>query len=255
MAAKDKPGVGHNSGGALTDAERAALFHQHRKQIATAKQALESAKGTLRNLYSRAKIEGFSKKDFDYATELENDKDEAAMKRREREALIASWMQHPIGAQADLFKSYVDRTPIEEKAFAAGKADGLEGKTLKTPEGYAGEAEQRYIAGWHEGQAALASAIQKTKTPLEQAVDGTSADEKRRPGRPKGSKNKPKEGGETLSEALRNQNDAVDRQQRELSKQLQEEKAAKDKAIEAARNEAAADDEAPFAGETPATLN
>ena len=149
--------IGHNSQGAgetLTDEQQQVLFLQHKRKIATAKEKLATANSDLRNLYKQAKADGFLKKEFDFAFELEKDEDEGVIQRRRREAVIAKWLNHPLGTQADLFAEadFTDRRPIKERAFDEGKRAAMEGKECK-PSYDDGDGHEGWVEGWHAGAA------------------------------------------------------------------------------------------------------
>lgn len=152
--------IGHNSGDtALTDDQQQVLFFNHKKSIGALKDKVAHATSELRNAYKLAKSEGFLKKDFDWAFELEKDEDDKAIEDRRRQANIARWLNHPIGTQADLFSdgADTDRRSQEERGYAEGKRAGMAGEICKPSfsagtDGYGG-----YMKGWHEGAAVRAS--------------------------------------------------------------------------------------------------
>lgn len=164
----------------LSDDQRKALLFLNMKPIRALKLEMASVSGKLRAAYKTAKSDGFTKQDIDFAFALENDKDDQVAERRRREQQLALWMQHPIGEQPDMFDQQPDRTPLSDRAFAQGKTAGMEGKPMASPYDVGLEAGQRWIEGWHAGQAAIFD-IQKLRdagefdgpTPLEQAIDKT----------------------------------------------------------------------------------
>lgn len=160
-------GPGHNSGATteqLSEDQHRALFIQSVTKIERLREDVASASGTLRAAYKVAKAEGFSKKDIDFAIGLRKGDQAEAIERRRREQMIAKWVNHPIGTQADLFDE--DRTPLDDKAFEAGKLVGMEGnEACKPPTHYPTSVAQRWIEGWHEGQAARMSNFKKMDMP------------------------------------------------------------------------------------------
>lgn len=72
-----------------------------------------------------------------------------------RNAQVAMWLGLPIGTQGDFFKA--DRRPRDEVAYADGFADGAAGETMNatTFGGFETKNGQRYVDGWHAGQASI----------------------------------------------------------------------------------------------------
>ncbi|WP_306049254.1 hypothetical protein [Oceaniradius stylonematis] len=160
--------AGHNSD--LTDKERMALLmdhvdklDQHDKTVMAPLQAqMKDAKAEERRLRGVAKSEGFKLAVVDEALRIKNIDDVEIIRGEiEDRARIYS---HMTGDQMDLFP---DRTPLVEKAKAEGVAAGWNGKECKSPYGPGSDADQAWIAGWHEGQTerreAFQSAMEKKK--------------------------------------------------------------------------------------------
>jgi len=152
---------GHNS--ELTEEHRRALFFHHLGRIKRQKEVVATATADLRNIYKVAKAEGFSKKDVDFAISIEATDDEILIQERRRQAMIARWMQAPLGLQGDLLDA-VDLSPAADRAREAGKIAGMKGQTCIAPyaDG-ASEQAQAWIAGWHMGQETLMAALTLTK--------------------------------------------------------------------------------------------
>lgn len=162
---------GHNSGASveeLNDEQQQALFFQHMRKIGDLKKKLASVNGDLRSAYKVAKAEGFTKKDLDFAFDLEKDEDEKMVEDRRRQAQIARWMSHPIGTQADLFGSGTptDDRPLRERAFDEGKRDGMKSEGPLKPPYDSGDGYDGYVEGWHRGQEVLLAAIKKPEEPV-----------------------------------------------------------------------------------------
>jgi hypothetical protein len=146
-------GKDHNS--KLTDEQRTALLLQACKQIEAKQTEMATINAAIRNLRKTAKADGISPAELNFALHLRKaDPDEATALFRQQ-VQIAKWLSHPIGKQAELFDA--DRTPIEDRAFEEGKIAGLEGLTAKPP--YDAVAGQKWMDGWHAGQAVLAGGI------------------------------------------------------------------------------------------------
>ncbi|BCH33230.1 hypothetical protein MesoLjLc_51600 [Mesorhizobium sp. L-8-10] len=144
------PATGHN----LTEDQQQALFFQNKSKIVALKQKLASVSGELRSAYKTAKSDGFTKKEIDFAIALEGDDDNKIGEERKRQNMIAAWLGHPIGTQAEL-DLQPDRRPIEERAAAEGKKAGMEGQALKPPYAPGAPGYDAYVEAWHKGQAAI----------------------------------------------------------------------------------------------------
>lgn len=147
--------IGHNA-----DRERALLVH-HLEEINKLESKMATAKAKVAGAYKAAKADGILKKDIQFAQDLHKDDDNDMLNRRARERQIALWFQHPIGTQTELFD--VDRTPVIERAFEAGKTAGMAGKDCKSPHAENTEQGQKWIEGWQLGQTAIFN-IKKTET-------------------------------------------------------------------------------------------
>lgn len=169
-------GAGHNSNALSDDQQRALGFH-HKRLWQTALDAKKAAEAEVKKAEKRAGMDGISKSDLKLMRDLDGKAGDAALRSTlERTLRVAKWMGANVGTQFS-FDDLPDRTPITERAFERGKLDGMKGETCRTPEGYSGETEQNYIAGWQAGQAILMSALELTK--------GGMADQPQRRGRPK----------------------------------------------------------------------
>lgn len=156
---------GHNSRNSLeglTDDQQRALLFQHLGPIAEKKEDMASLNGELRNLYKKAKADGFSKKEIDFALALiSKDQDEMSDEHKQR-MRIARWVNHPIGTQPDLF----DFAPID-KPYEDGKVAGLEGRDAVPPEKYGvqGANYEGWMKGYYEGNTLRAQAHDRAMNP------------------------------------------------------------------------------------------
>lgn len=147
--------IGHNSQ-PLTDSQQAALFHHHRRMVVDAKAKLNEANANYRNARKRAKSENVDPKMIDFAIALEKDTDGEMEKQRIEQERVAAWMGVPFGAQSELLL----REPADDKAFRLGQVAGAAGETCSAP---AGLPMGPWVAGWHKGQADLASTLELFK--------------------------------------------------------------------------------------------
>ncbi|CDX26852.1 hypothetical protein MPL3356_60589 [Mesorhizobium plurifarium] len=98
-------------------------------------------------------------KEIKLLEELETPEGEKEFKaRRERELRVARWAGLPVGSQGEFD---LDRRPIAEKAFEDGKRAGMKGEDCKPPHAPGTEAFDKWIEGWHEGQAILAAGFKQ----------------------------------------------------------------------------------------------
>jgi hypothetical protein len=173
-----EPGPGHNSGekqDGLTDEQKQVLWFQRKGKILSLRDSLASFTADIRNEFKGLKADlGIKKADFDFIVAAINEKDGEVTDSHRRRIAALKWEGHALGTQPDLFDG-VDRTPLVDRAFSEGRVGGMEGVVCKPP--YEGAGEQEWIAGWHEGQAAIArSGIKAPLTPLEEAAAGDDFD-------------------------------------------------------------------------------
>jgi ribosome modulation factor len=162
MAKKAKeapaPETGHNSG-ELTASEWRALHFHHFRAIEAQKAVVKAAQAELKTLRKSAKTDGCVMADLDYmarCAELEDP--DIVPEELRRRAEIASWFALPVHYQADMF---VDRMPLDERAFEEGVATGLAGKDPSPPYDATSSAGQRWMEGWHAGQAQMRDDLQR----------------------------------------------------------------------------------------------
>jgi hypothetical protein len=155
---------GHNKP-ELTDDEKRALLLQHKKSYELSLAAKKAADAEFKNVCKRAKAECgkdavLEIKDAIAITEPGGQMAiEAEIARKHR---IARWMGLPVGAEPVMFEM-VDRRPAEDMAYDQGKSSGMLGETLQPPFDTSVPQYQRWMEGWHDGQAILLSAFEKIK--------------------------------------------------------------------------------------------
>jgi hypothetical protein len=173
-AAKPSPAVAAASTSPDTDAEAKALFLRALPKIAELKAKLNTANANLRNAYKQAKADGFLKKDFDVAFEIQGAEGEKAKKAAiARELTIAKWLGCDLGAQLDLFMQDA-RVPAADRAFEEGQTASMQNKAAKPPYDPSTEQYRRYMAGFHEHQATLAKGIKPLNPAVAQDVRDTA---------------------------------------------------------------------------------
>jgi hypothetical protein len=170
-------GPGHNA--ELTDEQRCSLLFAHVADIdkkahtvAEAKKAFDDAKGQLASLYKIAKGQGFPRDEIEEFRELRSPEGEKNLSiRLERSVRLARWLSLPVGNQGAFDLSPVDRTPSDDRAFNLGKIAGMEAKDCSPPYSAGSSQGQRWIAGWHEGQALNTEALLRMKAPKEGSAE------------------------------------------------------------------------------------
>jgi ribosome modulation factor len=164
----ETPSAGHNS--ELSEAEKQALFLRGLTELEGMIADKDEIMSDIRNQRKRIISYGFTTADINFALGLRKKDDAESIEKRRREAMIARFLGHPIGTQADIFDE-LDRTPAADKALAEGKIAGAEGQAMSPPYDQSTEQGQQWLKGWQEGQADLASGFKKLE-----AVGGEQAE-------------------------------------------------------------------------------
>lgn len=155
---QEAPAAGHNS--ELSEAEKQALFLSGLGELESLLEEKNEIVADVRNQRKRIISYGFDPWEIDFALKLRKSEDAEAIERRRKEAVIARFLNHPIGTQPDMFDE-PDRTPAVDKAFADGRVAGASGKTAQPPFGGGTEQEQAWLKGWHQGQEDLSNGFKK----------------------------------------------------------------------------------------------
>ncbi|TJW14377.1 MAG: hypothetical protein E5W82_10395 [Mesorhizobium sp.] len=164
-------GPGHNrSAEQLSDDQLQGLTRQHGQKRAKLVEAEKKAKADRMNFDKiiKSDLGSTGLANIKLLDDLETPEGEARIKAdMERQAMVARWAGLAIGTQGALFDT--DRRPVEDRAFDDGKRDGMAGKTLSSPHAAGTEAYNKYVQGWHAGQAVNASGI-KQKPPTDELL-------------------------------------------------------------------------------------
>lgn len=156
------PEPGHNS--ALTEDEKRALFIAGVRELETLLDKKNDAVANVRNQRKRIVSYGFEPFQIDYAIKLRKDEDDGMIERRRKEAMVARFLNHPIGTQSDLFDDDSDRTPAVDRAYQEGQIAGAVGEKASSPYSPGSGQDQAWLRGWGVGQSALASGFKKLET-------------------------------------------------------------------------------------------
>lgn len=166
MARKKKdaaPGPGHNS--TLTDDEKRALTLHHKRAYEAADALVEKAKADRTAIADLAKSDLGKGALADIKDMILADNPKKMKGVLERAQRLARWAGLKVGTQPQLFEA------AEIDRHEEGKTAGMSGVTCEPPKNLAQDAQQLWIAGWHEGQTILASAFKKKRP-----VDGSPAE-------------------------------------------------------------------------------
>lgn len=171
---KASPAVAAAKSNPDTDLEAKALFLRALPKIADLKAKLNTANANLRNAYKTAKADGFLKKDFDVAFEIQGAEGEKAKKAAiARELTIARWLGCDLGAQLDLFLEDA-RVPITDRAYDEGQSASMQNQKAAPSYDPNTEAYRSYMAGFHEHQATLAKGIKPLHPAVKEDVKQTA---------------------------------------------------------------------------------
>ena len=161
------------------DADEQKLFLQHLPIIQAQVAKAATAVSDLRNLYKKAKGDGFDKYDFEIAMALDTAEKEAKQKAKIARTLqIARFCGKSLGGQLEMFLE-PDRTPASENAYEEGRIASMKNETARPGYDPSTEQHREYMRGYHEVQG------EKIKTgikPLDDTPKGSRpADEAPKP--------------------------------------------------------------------------
>lgn len=142
----------------LTEDEQRALLFQHKGKYERALAVKKAADADLKNVCKSAKAEcGTSAvQDIKDLILFEQDKgSEAVQADIERRLRLARWAGAALGTQFTFEE--VDRRAAEDVAFENGKIVGLKGEAARPPHDPSVPQYQKWLDGWHAGQAVLQS--------------------------------------------------------------------------------------------------
>ncbi len=155
----------------LTDEQQQALFFRHKRDYEKALEAKKAADAALKNAAKLIKAEGTHLSDIKVAIKLEDPEGSAELRERiERELKVARWVGAPVGTQFSLLDE-IDRKPIDDRVFEDGKRSGLKGEKCEAPRTLPGPLIDKFISGWHAGQAILAARITQQREEDSKAFD------------------------------------------------------------------------------------
>lgn len=160
-APKPSPAVAAAKENPDTDKEAKALFLQNLSKVADLKNKLNTANANLRNAYKTAKADGFLKKDFDVAFEIQGAEGEKKKKSAiARELTIAKWLGCDLGEQLDMFLE-PSRVPASDRAYQEGETASMTGKPLKCDYHESTEQYRQFVSGFNAHQATLQGGFKK----------------------------------------------------------------------------------------------
>lgn len=135
-----------------------ALYFQHFNVIQVQARIVKEAQNELKALRKKAKGDGCVMADIDFMARCALvDDPEIVPAELARRTQIAAWFVLPVNYQPDMFE---DRTPIEDRAFAEGEKSAMTNGDPVPPYAENSKPGQRWMEGWHEGQAKMRKAMQ-----------------------------------------------------------------------------------------------
>lgn len=153
---KDGNGVGPGHNSQLTEEEKRALTFHHKRAYEQADALVEKAKADRTAVADLAKADLGKGALADIKDMILANTDKKMKAMVERTMRLARLAGLKIGTQTNLFEPVVDY--IDQ-----GRVAGMEGQECRAPNSLSAEAQQQWIAGWHEGQTVLASAFKKKR--------------------------------------------------------------------------------------------
>lgn len=175
------PATGHNSID-LAEKDRKVLFFINRKdwlEAMAAKKAAD-AKVKLVGKTIKADLGAYGLDQIKAYEKAQTPEGLAELKaRRDADLQAMRFAGVPVNTQLDIF---LDRAPLDERAYRDGEEAGLRGDTLANPYNEASAEGQEYARGWHDGQGALFAGIkQKQEAAADELIsgqdDGADADD------------------------------------------------------------------------------
>ena len=155
---------------------RQATFYRHTGEYEKALEKKKAADAFFKNTCKTIKTEGTQIEDIKTAIQLKDPAGSAIIRDAiERQLRVARWMNAPVGTQFSILDE-VDRTPIDERAYEAGKRAGLAGEPATPPRSYTGELITKWTEGFNEGNSVLAQGI-KEMNAVQRASDADEFDE------------------------------------------------------------------------------
>lgn len=151
--------AGHNS--KPTDQDHKVLFFINRLEYLKALAAQKAAAAEMKRVGKVIKADlgkyGLDQiKAYEKAQTPEGVAELKAAQAAERQAMAFAGV--PVNTQLDIF---LDRAPLDERAYHEGEEAGLRGDTLNNPYNEASTEGREYARGWHAGQGALFAGIKK----------------------------------------------------------------------------------------------
>lgn len=161
---------GHNS--ELTDGEKMALTIQHKRFYVETLAEKKAADAAFKNACKKAKAElgKDAVADIKDMIAIEELGAEAIRANIERQHKVARWMSLPVGATPSFFEE--DRQPAEDRAYEEGKRAGMAGAAARPSYDPSVPQYQRFLDGFHDGNAILAQGIQKKREPSAPPASG-----------------------------------------------------------------------------------
>jgi hypothetical protein len=183
-------GIGHNKGPVERTADEVKeQFLKHLSAWQAGQTLLAEAKAEIAKVKAAAKNDDFKVKQFVIACDLDTVSGESK-RTSEVDAIleVARWVNHPLGAQLDMFRSSEGTTLLSraEQAYEEGKTASMQDRPRKPPKGYGPQTEA--YDGWMEGydrhQRELAGGFKAPKAAKKTAAKKTATKRGRKRAQP-----------------------------------------------------------------------
>jgi uncharacterized protein (UPF0335 family) len=142
----------------LSEAERRAVLARKLHELDGLEVDKKAIADDIKTVKGELEKQGFSKDAIKFAMKVRADSDGKLAQQRRAEVEVARFLNSPIGFEPEL---PLDRTTDEDKAFNQGELAGAAGVTANPPYVMGSPFEQKWLAGWHQGQATIMSAFKK----------------------------------------------------------------------------------------------
>jgi uncharacterized protein (UPF0335 family) len=133
----------------ISDQERKRRLYMYVGRYEPLLAAKKETADNVKKLVEEAKSNGVPLKDLKLAIKLKTAEGEKALKQEMQDiARVARWAGAVLGTQGELFAKPDKKTDV---VFDEGYRAGLENKPGKAPDHHGQNAQQRWLAGYHQG--------------------------------------------------------------------------------------------------------
>lgn len=134
------------------------VFLKAMKSVRAGRSDIAETMGDLKDVYAKVKNYGFTKADVTWAIALDEKDSGEVLAEMQRRLKIAGFLGHTLARQVEMFP---DRTPLIDRAYAAGLANGKQRLGNVNPYDVGSEAGQSWQAGSNDGTAFINEDLEK----------------------------------------------------------------------------------------------